>query len=210
MIEYFNWDSFGEDIPEQVEGERILNELNEIANNLDHKPDVGDLNEIWEDYFNYFGGESKKERTMTIKEIWCKAFDLYVEDDEKIGGHGKAWEFFCDCVATGEITMNDVNCLYDDMREDRKIMNQYGLESKTFKEELALPEAVRRTRNNKVALVTKCEQIIMMATQIQHDAKLFPELNDEKHSQLVQEYTNKINEALLDLEAAEELRWTRG
>lgn len=148
---------------------------------------------------------------MTIKEIWCKAFDLYVEDDEKIGSYGKAWEFFCECEAAGEITMNDVYCLYEDMKEDRKKMrDQYGLEPKTFKEELALPEAVRRTRNNKVALVTKCGQIIMMATQIQHDAKLFPELNDEKHSQLVHEYTNKINEALLDLEAAEELRWTRG
>lgn len=121
MIEYFNWDSFGEDIPEQVEGERILNELNEIANSLDHKPDVGDLNEIWERYFK----RSTSDNDRIIGEIWNKACDLYEDDDEKIGKHGKSWEFLCDCAATGELTVDDAEYLYETIEEDRKIMNQF-------------------------------------------------------------------------------------
>jgi len=76
----------------------------------------------------------------------------------------------------------------------------YGLQPMTFEEELAAPENIKRTRRNKIALVDLCNNMRHMINQIEFNAKLTPEVDNDHHSGLVEEYTELVRKASKDLD----------
>ena len=78
----------------------------------------------------------------------------------------------------------------------------YGIKSLSLDEELALSESVKRTRRNKMDIVNVCEHIKRYADSISFTAKQVPELNSADHSALVDEWKDKVLEALHALEDA--------
>lgn len=83
----------------------------------------------------------------------------------------------------------------------------YGLEAKSFAEEMELPENARRTRNNKVEIATKLDMIMHVAETMRSGVKFIPEIDDRQHADLVEEYRNAIASALADLDGANKLRY---
>ena len=83
----------------------------------------------------------------------------------------------------------------------------YGLEAKSFSEEMELPENARRTRNNKVEIATKLDMIMHVAETMRSGVKFIPEIDDGQHADLVQRYRNEIQAALVALDNANKLRY---
>ena len=68
----------------------------------------------------------------------------------------------------------------------------YGFDSMTFQEELALPEAKKRTMNNKIQIVNDCYLMYKSIDQIQWIAKCAPLLDDPDHAELVDKWARII------------------
>ena len=73
------------------------------------------------------------------------------------------------------------------------VFEVYGLKPMTFEEELALPEAQRKTRNNKMKVYNDCEHIMRTAEDYMRRVKQIPELDDATHSSIVQEFANDVH-----------------
>ena len=79
----------------------------------------------------------------------------------------------------------------------------YGLQPMSLEEEMNLPNTIRQTRNNKVQIINDCDNIARTIETLRWRAYACPELDDEEHAKLVDEYArlvreivNKVNEAL--------------
>lgn len=83
----------------------------------------------------------------------------------------------------------------------------YGLEAKSFAEEMELPENAKRTRNNKVEIATKLDMIMHVAETMRSGVRYILELDDERHADLVERYRNEIQAALAALDGANKLRY---
>lgn len=68
----------------------------------------------------------------------------------------------------------------------------YGLKPLSLEEVLNQPENIRRTRNNKVKIIDTCDGAIRLIDTIKYRAKGAPELDDDRHSALVQELADKV------------------
>ena len=68
--------------------------------------------------------------------------------------------------------------------------------------ELALPEAVRRTRCSKQAVISASRGIIEMAKQLEFRAKNAPETDDMEHAELCEEFEHKVKRAYAFVESA--------
>ena len=79
----------------------------------------------------------------------------------------------------------------------------YGLTSMTFEEEVNLPETVRQTRNNKVQIYHMCESMKRTIDNIEYRAHHCPELEDEQHAALVEEFRNRVHRAMEMLDYAD-------
>lgn len=71
----------------------------------------------------------------------------------------------------------------------------YGLKPYTLEEELSLPDAVRRTRNNKVVMVDHLLNMKNLSESLSDWVRTIPELDDESHAGLVDKLAAAVNEA---------------
>lgn len=71
----------------------------------------------------------------------------------------------------------------------------YGIKPMSFEEEASMPEAAKRTRNNKIHMIDKITNIRRMLDVIEGMARDIPEKNDENHSQIVQSLKEKVDQA---------------
>ena len=71
----------------------------------------------------------------------------------------------------------------------------YGIEPMSFSEEASMPEAAKRTRNNKIYIIDKITSMRRMLDTIEGMARNIPEKDDENHSQLVQLFKKNIDRA---------------
>lgn len=83
------------------------------------------------------------------------------------------------------------------------IGKDYGLQHMSLEEEFNLPKNMKQTRNNKVQIINDCDDITRTIETLRHRAFMCPELDDEAHAKLVDEYAaliravrEKTNEAL--------------
>ena len=83
-----------------------------------------------------------------------------------------------------------------------EIINTYGLQPMSLEDEINQPYNAKRTRCNKIIIIDRCKHIEDLIEIIKYRAKMAPELNDPKHADLVQEMTDKVNEAYKAIEAA--------
>lgn len=81
----------------------------------------------------------------------------------------------------------------------------YGLTPMSFEEELKLPKTVRKTRNNKVDIYHMCEFMKRTIDDIAWRTYHCPELDDEQHSALVEEFRNRVHRAMEMLDYAEKV-----
>lgn len=79
----------------------------------------------------------------------------------------------------------------------------YGLRYMSLEEEFNLPKNMKQTRNNKVQIINDCDDITQAIDTLRYRAFMCPELDDEAHAKLVDEYAaliravrEKTNEAL--------------
>lgn len=82
------------------------------------------------------------------------------------------------------------------------IVNAYGIQPLSFEEEWNQPENAKRTRHNKMKIIDTCKFARNLIETIEITARRAPELDDEKHSALVQELSDKVNEMYKAVEAA--------
>ena len=74
------------------------------------------------------------------------------------------------------------------------LCKKYGIKPISLQEEANLPEAIKSTRSNKVKIVAICEYAESLIKQINRRAVNAPELDDDKHSALVEDYARKVEE----------------
>ena len=79
---------------------------------------------------------------------------------------------------------------------------KYGIEPLSFEEEINLPMARKKTRNNKIKMVDMCESIIKYATWLEEKAIRIPEEDDERHSEMVDRLTEKTRTVVAALDLA--------
>lgn len=82
------------------------------------------------------------------------------------------------------------------------IINTYGLHPMSLEDEINQPYNAKRTRCNKIIIIDTCKHMENLIETIKYRAKMAPELNDSRHADLVQEMTDKVNEAYKAIEAA--------
>lgn len=82
------------------------------------------------------------------------------------------------------------------------VFERYGIKELSVEEELYQNEFAKRTRKNKMDIIDKSEHIRGLIETIEHRARTAPELDDEKHSKLVQELMDHVNEAYNHIFAA--------
>lgn len=85
----------------------------------------------------------------------------------------------------------------------------YNLKHYTIDEEAKLPFTVRQTRENKIRIIDTCNFLLREIDSIIAVARLIPELDDENHSEIVNDYANAINNAKCALYVAKEIGFGR-
>ena len=78
----------------------------------------------------------------------------------------------------------------------------WGMKPLTIDEELSLPENERRTRDNKVIIISQITSMRQMIDQIENRAKGIPVKDDPKHAELVEEFRKMVTRANVALESA--------
>lgn len=78
----------------------------------------------------------------------------------------------------------------------------YGIKGMTLAEELALPEPVRKTRNNKYMMIDDLYGMTRTVENLLSYIRRIPEENDPSHSELVDEYRKKLHTAKVALDEA--------
>jgi len=85
------------------------------------------------------------------------------------------------------------------LEKERKItmtFNQIcGLPDMTFEEELALPENMMHTKQNKIKIISRCCSMRRALETIESRAHGAPLLDDPKHAELVQQLADIVKEA---------------
>ena len=79
---------------------------------------------------------------------------------------------------------------------DFDVKKYYGLTPMNFDEEFNLPDTIRNTRSCKVDIVHWCDHMENAIDVIRSRIKNAPELDDEKHAALVEEFRNKVHRAM--------------
>lgn len=88
------------------------------------------------------------------------------------------------------------------------IGDTYGLKSYgSLKEEMELPENIKRTRHNKVNIITKIDLMARTLDSIRSRAYGCPELDDKKHADLVEELNKKVEEIDRAIDEAFRFGW---
>ena len=72
----------------------------------------------------------------------------------------------------------------------------YGLNPMTLDEELVAPGTIRNTRRCKIEIIDWCAHMTDAINTIRRDALVIPELDDEKHAALVEEFRNRVHRAM--------------
>lgn len=72
------------------------------------------------------------------------------------------------------------------------LTTKYGLKPMTPAEEFMTSSYVRQTRDNKILIIDKCNEIIGLLETIKTRTRNAPELDDEKHAALVEELYEKV------------------
>lgn len=82
------------------------------------------------------------------------------------------------------------------------IFKTYGIRRLTLEEEINLPKYAKQTRQNKMKIIDTCKHAESLIETIKWRTKCAPELDDERHAELVQEMMDKVNEAYKAIEVA--------
>lgn len=88
-----------------------------------------------------------------------------------------------------------------------KMCAWYGITPLSFDEEIALPETKRKTRGNKITIIDNCENIKRYLDSIENSVRCAPELDDERHSELINEIAENIKRIAIDTEKTMDLRY---
>lgn len=70
--------------------------------------------------------------------------------------------------------------------------DDYGLRHMSLKEEANAPQNIKKTRNNKVRIIDDCNAIISMMETLRIRARSCPELDEDGHAKLVEEFASLI------------------
>lgn len=76
-----------------------------------------------------------------------------------------------------------------------KFEDQYGLNHYTLEEESHLPKNIINTRIAKVKIIDLCASMRNLIDVIEYRAKGTPECDDDKHSELVEQFVNEVKKA---------------
>ena len=68
----------------------------------------------------------------------------------------------------------------------------YGLKYMSLKEEANAPQNIKRTHNNKVRIIDDCNTIISMMETLCIRARSCPELDEDGHAKLVEEFASLV------------------
>lgn len=79
----------------------------------------------------------------------------------------------------------------------------YGMEVMSLNQELNLPEAVRKTRNNKVIMIDQLGIMRQMIDALEVRARSIPTLDSDAHADLVRQLAERIHHAYTELYGAE-------
>lgn len=85
---------------------------------------------------------------------------------------------------------------------DEFLTHRYGIKPMSLDEELALPEPVRKTRNNKCMMMDDLYGMTRTVENLLSYIRRIPEENDPSHSELVDEYRKKLHTAKAALDEA--------
>lgn len=72
--------------------------------------------------------------------------------------------------------------------------DMYGLKPMSLKEEAEAPQNIRNTRNNKVRIINDCDAIMRTMESIRGRVYRCPELDEDGHAKLVEEFTSLVAE----------------
>lgn len=72
----------------------------------------------------------------------------------------------------------------------------YGLTPMSFTKEIDASVAVKSTRQNKIEIIDWCEHMKNAIEYIQIRAKNIPEVDDDKHALLVEQFRNNVKYAM--------------
>lgn len=72
----------------------------------------------------------------------------------------------------------------------------YGLTPMSLVEEMDASVAVKSTRQNKIEIIDWCEHMKNAIEYIQIRAKNIPEVDDDKHALLVEQFRNNVKYAM--------------
>ena len=79
---------------------------------------------------------------------------------------------------------------------------RFGIKPLTFDQEMKLPPNVKRTRGNKISIISHCALIRKSLDDIEYRARMAPEEDDQEHADLVAEYRDAVYEAWEAVEKA--------
>lgn len=83
----------------------------------------------------------------------------------------------------------------------------YGIIPLSFEAEVNLPETKKQIRCDKIDIINNCEKIKAYIDSIENVTRCAPELDDEKHVELLNEYAERIKWIALETEQILNLRY---
>ena len=82
------------------------------------------------------------------------------------------------------------------------IIKYYGIKPMSLEKEINMPEYAKRTRRNKMEIIDTCNHAKNLIDTIEYRARYAPELDEKKHSDLVNELNDKVKEMYAAIERA--------
>lgn len=76
------------------------------------------------------------------------------------------------------------------------LYEHYGLTPMSFAKEIDASVAIKSTRQNKIEIIDWCEHMKNAVEYIQIRAKYIPEVDDDEHALLVEQFRNGVKYAM--------------